>query len=113
MKEMSKSEKEAYEYKNSSLLKLRLTIFGYKFLNFCSNEIVEFVISLTPYFIAYVIFVKINLLTLLVSILIHYFLIWGFLRKKLNLMLVNKDEQKEIRTIIPILEKFIEERKKV
>jgi hypothetical protein len=113
MKEMSKAEKEAYEYENSSLLRLRLAILIYKFLRFFGKEEVDFILSLTPYFIVYVLFVNQNLTTLILAIVIHYFLFWKFVRVKLKLKLVTDKEMEEIKEIIPILERFIKERKKV
>ena len=110
---MSKAEKEAYEYENSSLLRLRLAIFIYKFLRFCGKEEVDFIISLTPYFIGCILFVDYNLTTVVLAVVIHYFIIWGFLRNKLKLKLVTNEEQEEIKTIIPILEGFIRSRKNI
>lgn len=110
MKEISKAEKEAYEYENSSLLRLRLAILIYKFLRFCGKEEVDFILSLTPYFIGYILFVNWNLTTLILSITIHYFIIWKFFRNTLNLKLVTNEEQSEINTIIPILKGFINKR---
>jgi hypothetical protein len=113
MKEMSKAEKEAYEYENSSLLRLRLAIFIYKFLRFCGKEEVDFILSLTPYFIGCILFVDYNLTTVVLAVVIHYFIVWGFLRNKLKLKLVTNEEQEEIKTIIPILEGFIRSRKNI
>jgi len=113
MKGMSKAEKEAYEYENSSLIRLRFVIFAYKFLRFFGKEEVDFILSLTPYFITYVLFVNQNLTTLILAIVIHYFFIWKFVRVKLKLKLVTDEEMEEIKEIIPILEGFIKNRKNI
>lgn len=110
---MSKAEKEAYEYENSSLLRLRFVTFSYKFLRFFGKEEVDFILSLTPYFITYVLFVNQNLTTLILAITIHYFFIWKFVRVKLKLKLVTDEEMEDIKEIIPILEGFIKTRKNI
>lgn len=112
MENMSKAQKEAYEYKDSSMVKLKFVLFLYKFLNFCSNELVEFTISFIPIVIGYLIFVPIGFFTFVIAISLHYFLIWGYVRNYRGIKLVSDNDRKEIKVIIPILEGFVKDRKK-
>lgn len=109
---MSKPQKEAYEYKDTPTVKLKLVLFTYKFLYFCSKEPIDFTISLIPFVIGYLIFLPIGLLTFLIGITLHYFLIWVFVRNYCGIKLVSDKDREEIKEIIPILEGFVKDRKK-
>ena len=112
MEDMSKPQKEAYEYKDSPTVKLRLVLFTYKFLYFCSKEPIDFTISLIPFVIGYLVFFSIGLFTFLMTIALHYFIIWEYVRNYCGIKLGSDKDREEIKEIIPILEGFVKDRKK-
>jgi len=112
MENMSKAQKEAHEYKDSPMVKLRFILSIYRFLYFCTNELVEFLISFIPMVIGYLIFVPIGFITFFITISLHYFLIWGYIRNHRGIKLVSDNDREEIKVIIPILEGFIKDRKR-
>jgi hypothetical protein len=109
---MTKAQKEAYEYKDSPMMKLRLVLFVYKFLYFCGKESIDFTISLIPFVIGYLFFIPLGLITFLMTITLHYFIIWKYVRNYCGFKLVSDKDREEIKEIIPILEGFIKDRVK-
>ena len=112
MGDMSKSQKEAYEYKDSPIVKLKLVLFTYRFLYFCSKEPIDFTISLIPFIIGYLFFIPFGILTFLITITLHYFIIWEFVRNYCGIKLVSDKDRLEIKEIISILGGFVRDRKK-
>ena len=112
MEDMSNPQKEAYEYEDSPMVKLRLVLFIYKFLYFCSKEPIDFTISLIPFIVGYLFFIPFGILTFLITITLHYFIIWEFVRNYCGIKLVSDKDREEIKEIIPILSGFVKDRKK-
>jgi hypothetical protein len=108
---MNKVEKEAELYKNVSDSKLKRVILNYKFLSFANSKNFNFIITLLFLLIPYFIICKINLFTLSLIILSHFFIFWKYLYEKKNWKMVSDEEKEEINEIIKILEIYKKERK--
>ncbi len=108
---MSKIEKEANEYKDSSIGKLRVVISTYKTLSFFSSREVNFFVSFLHFAFLFFLLVKVNFLTVSLLILSHYFIFWRYAILKKNWCLVTPEEGEEINEIVKILEKFLEDKK--
>jgi len=109
---MSKIKKEAELYKNSSSNKLNRVILNYKFLSFANSKNFNFIITLLFLLIPYFIICKINLFTLTLIILSHFFIFWKYLYEKRNWKMVSDEEKEEIEQIIEILETYKNDRNK-
>ena len=109
---MSKIKKEAELYKNSSPKKLSRVILNYKFLYFANSKNFNFIITLLFLLIPYFIICKINLFTLTLIILTHFFIFWKYLYEKRNWKMVSDKEKEEIEQIIEILETYKNDRNK-
>jgi hypothetical protein len=111
METMSKIEKEANEYKDSSVRKLRLVISTYKALRFFSSKNVNFITSFLGFTFLFLLLVKVTLFTVTLLILSHYFIFWKYAILKKNWYLVTPEEGEEISEIVKILEGFLKDKK--
>lgn len=111
MKTRSEIEKEANEYKDASNRKLQLVILTYKGLSFFSSKNVNFIVSFLHLAFLFFLLVKINLFTVTLFILTHYFIFWKYVILKKNWCLVKPEEGKEIDEIVKILSEFLKDRK--
>lgn len=107
---MDKIKKEAELYKNVSVSKLKRVILNYKFLSFANSKNFNFIITLLFLLIPYFIICKINLFTLTLIIMSHFFIFWKYLYEKKNWKMVSDKEKEEIDQIIEILETYINEK---
>jgi len=108
---MTKIQKEAELYKNVSDSKLRRVILNYKFLSLSNSKNFNFIITLLFLLIPYFIICKINLFTLSLIILSHFFIFWKYLYEKKNWKMVSDKDKVEVDEIIKILESYKEQRK--
>ena len=111
METMSKIQKEADEYKDSSSFKLRFVILIYKGLSFFSSKEVNFVVSFLHLTFLFWFVVRINFFTVSLLILSHYFIFWKYAILKKNWCLVKPEEVEEIDEIVKILEEFLKDKK--
>lgn len=110
MKVMSKNEKEANEYKNSSTFKIKFVLILYKFLSFSGRDNVNFFYSFFGLSISFLLFTKPTIFTTSLFIAIHYFFFWKYIILKKRYKLVSDNDKEEIDEIITILNGFIKER---
>ena len=113
METMSKIQKEADEYKDSSSFKLRFVILIYKGLSFFSSKEVNFVVSFLHLTFLFWFVVRINFFTVSLLILSHYFIFWKYAILKKNWCLVKPEEGEEIDEIVNILEEFLKDKKQL
>lgn len=111
METMSKIVKEANEYKDSSISKLKFIILVYKGLSFFSSKKVNFIVSFLHFAFLFCLVVRINLFTVSLLILSHYFIFWKYAILKKNWCLVKPEEGEEIDEIVKILEGFLKDKK--
>jgi hypothetical protein len=111
METMSKIQKEADEYKDSSVGKLRFVILIYKGLSFFSSREVNFIVSFLHFAFLFCLVVKINFFTVSLLILSHYFIFWKYAILKNNWCLVTPEEGEEIDEIVKILEEYLKNKK--
>jgi predicted membrane protein len=107
---MSKVKKEAELYKNLPPKKLKRVIRSYKGLLFSSSQTFNFLVSFFTFLIFYFLFCKINILTVLLFIIIHYFVIWKYFIEGKRLYLVDPKDADDIKEIIEILESYLKEK---
>ena len=111
METMSKIQKEADEYKDSSVSKLRFVISAYKTLSFFSSREVNFIVSFLHFTFLFWLLVEINFFTVSLLILSHYFIFWRYAILKKNWCLVTPEEGEEIDQIVEILQGFLKDKK--
>jgi hypothetical protein len=111
METMSKIQKEADEYKDSSVSKLRFVISVYKTLSFFSSREVNFIVSFLHFTFLFWLLVEINFFTVSLLILSHYFIFWRYAILKKNWCLVTPEEGEEIDQIVEILQGFLKDKK--
>lgn len=105
---MSKVQKEAEKYKDSSPKELKKVIRSYKRLLLSSNSDVNFLLSFVSSSFFFLIFCKINLFTVVFFICLHYFVVWKYFIVGKNLFLVSPEDGEEIKEVIEILESYLE-----
>jgi predicted membrane protein len=108
---MSKIQKEADEYKDSSVVKLRFVILIYKGLSFFSSRKVNFIVSFLHFAFLFWLVVRINFFTVSLLILSHYFIFWKYAILKKNWCLVTPEEGEGIDEIVKILEEYLKDKK--
>jgi len=106
---MSKARKEAESYKDLPTKKLKRTIRSYRGLLKCSSPNVSFLVSFFTFLIFYILFCKINIFTILLFVLLHYFVIWKYFIEGKRLYLVDPNESEELEEIIEILEGYLKD----
>lgn len=107
---MSKIKKEAELYKNLPPKKLKKVIRSYKSLLFSSSYTFNFLVSFFTFLFFYFLFCKINILTFLLFITLHYFVIWKYFIEGKRLYLVDPKDADDIKEIIEILESYLKEK---
>jgi hypothetical protein len=107
---MSKVKKEAELYKDLPPKKLRRIIRSYKGLLKSSSSNVSFLVSFFTFLIFYLLFCKINIFTISLFVLLHYFVIWKYFIEGKKLYLVDPDESDELKEIIEILEGYLKDK---
>lgn len=107
---MSKVKKEAESYKDLPPKKLKKIIRSYKSLLFSSSYNFNFLVSFFTSLIFYLLFCKINIYTILLFIVLHYFLIWKYFIEGKKLFLVDPEDADELKEIIEILESYLKEK---
>lgn len=111
METESKIQKEANEYKDSSITKLRFVILIYKGLSFFSSREVNFIVSFLHFGFLFFFVAKVNFFNVAIFILTHYFLFWRYVILKKNWGLVTPEEGEEIDQIVDILNGFLKDKK--
>ena len=111
METRTKIQREADEYKGSSITKLRFVILIYKGLSFFSSRNVNFIVSFLHFGFLFFLLAKFNFLNVSIFILTHYFLFWKYAIIKKNWCLVTPEEGEEIDQIVDILNGFLKDKK--
>ena len=107
MKDMDKIKKEAEEYKNYSKRKLSFIISMYSLLRFFNNESLNFVTSFLL-FSTPILLLTFSTFSILMCVVLHYFIVWKLVVKKIGVKLVSDTDVQEINSIIEILKSYKE-----
>lgn len=107
---MSKVKKEAELYKDLPPKRLKKVIRSYKGLLFSSSYSFNFLVSFFTSLIFYFLFCKINILTVLLFTILHYFVIWKYFIEGKRLYLVDPKDADDLKEIIEILESYLKEK---
>lgn len=110
MKDMDQIKKEAEEYKNYSKRKLSFVIFMYSLLKFFNNESLNFITSFLL-FSTPILLLTFSTFSILMCVVLHYFIVWKLVVKKIGVKLVSDTDVKEINSIIEILKSYKETQK--
>lgn len=105
MKDMDQIKKEAEVYKNRSKKSLSFVIFMYSFLRMLNNDnfnfITSFVLFSTP-----ILYLTFSNFSILMCVILHYFIVWKLVVKKIGVKLVSDTDVEEINSIINILKSY-------
>jgi Ca2+/Na+ antiporter len=107
---MTKVEKEASRYKNSSVEELRKVIKSYKRLSRSNSDMYNFLFTFIIMMVSAYFLIDLTFGYLLGLLLFHYLFFWEYLHKYKKLKLVSDSDKEEIDEIISILEKYLESR---
>lgn len=107
MKDMDQIKKEAEEYKNYSKRKLSFIISMYSLLRFFNNESLNFVTSFLL-FSTPILLLTFSTFSILMCVVLHYFIVWKLVVKKIGVKLVSDTDVQEINSIIEILKSYKE-----
>ena len=108
---MLKAKKEASEYKNSSLIKLKIVRMIYRFLSYMNLDTVNFFFTFFVFGLLVLFFCDLTILTLLLFVIIHYFFFWKYLILNKKFKLVKDEDNEEIKQVILFLDEFIKKSK--
>lgn len=104
---MDQIKKEAEEYKNYSKRKLSFIISMYSLLRFFNNESLNFVTSFLL-FSTPILLLTFSTFSILMCVVLHYFIVWKIVVKKIGVKLVSDTDVQEINSIIEILKSYKE-----
>lgn len=104
---MDQIKKEAEEYKNYSKRKLSFIISMYSLLRFFNNESLNFVTSFLL-FSTPILLLTFSTFSILMCVVLHYFIVWKLVVKKIGVKLVSDTDVQEINSIIEILKSYKE-----
>ena len=108
---MLKSKKEANEYKNCSLIKLKSVRMIYRFLSYTNLDNVNFFFTFFVLGFFVFLFNEANILTSSLFVIFHYFFFWKYLILNKKFKLVNDKDREEIEEVIFFLDGFIKNKK--
>lgn len=104
---MDQIKNEAEVYKNNSKKSLSFIIFIYSLLRSLNSDnlnfITSFVLFSTP-----ILYLTFSNFSILMCVVLHYFIVWRLVIKKIGVKLVSDTEAKEIDSIIDILKSYKE-----
>ena len=107
---MSKIQKESNLYKDLPPRKLKKVIRQYKSLSLSNSDNINFLFYFVTFGVPYFFWFDITLESVIVFILVHYFLFWKFFFGVLKYKLVSDSDREEIDQIIEILEGHLKDK---